>query len=269
MTQSLAYVHPEAKIGQNVIIEPFAYVAKDVEIGDGTWIGPHAVIFDGAKIGKNCRIFPGAVIAGIPQDLKFVGEKTTAEIGDNTTIRECVTVSRGTKAVGKTVVGSNCLIMAYSHVAHDCVVGDHVIMSNGSFIAGEVTLGDWAILSGGVMVHQFVHVGSHVFISGGSLVHKDVPPFVMAAREPLSYVGINVVGLRRRGFTPEQINLIQDVYRFLYQSSMNNSDALKAIEEQIAPSQYRDEIIDFVRNSSRGIMRGFKSSNNSSDSGDI
>src|SRR5690606_6358309 len=201
MIQPLAYIHPQAKIAGNVVIEPFVTIHKDVVIEEGTWIGSNATIMDGARIGKNCRIFPGAVISGIPQDLKFEGEETTTEIGDNTTIRECVTINRGTKDRWKTVIGKNCLIQAYSHIAHDCLVGDNCIFSNSSTLAGHIQVGDYVVLAGMVAVHQFVHIGSHAFVAGGSLVRKDVPPFVKAAREPLAYVGINSVGLRRRGFT--------------------------------------------------------------------
>ena len=257
MKQPLAYVHPEAKIADNVVIEPFVTIDKNVVIEEGTRIGSNVTILEGARIGKNCKIFPGAVISAVPQDLKFVGEETTAEVGDNTTIRECVTINRGTVAKGKTVVGSNCLIMAYVHVAHDCIVGNNVIIGNSTQLAGEVEVDDWAILSGGILVHQFCHIGSHVMISGGALVRKDVPPFVKAGRDPLSYVGINSIGLRRRGFTNEKIREIQDIYRFLYQKGMNNFDALEAIEAEMPASPERDEVILFVKNSKRGIMKGY------------
>lgn len=257
MKQPLAYVHREAKIAENVVIEPFVTIDRDVVIGEGTWIGPNVTIMDGARIGKNCKIFPGAVISAIPQDMKFVGEETTAEIGDNTTIREFVTVNRGTKASYKTVVGKNCLIMAYVHVAHDCKVGNHVILGNCTQLAGEVQIDDWAILSGLVAVHQFVKIGEHVMISGGSMVLKDVPPFVKAAREPLCYVGINSIGLRRRNFANEKINELQDIYRLLFLKGLNNSQALDYIEAHMPATKERDEIILFVRNSKRGIMKGF------------
>jgi UDP-N-acetylglucosamine acyltransferase len=253
----LAYIHPDAILGENVVIEPFAYIAADVEIGDGTYIGPHAVVLDGARIGKNCRIFSGAVVSGIPQDLKFSGEETTTEIGDNTTIRECVTINRGTVAKGKTVVGSNCLLMAYVHVAHDCKVGDNCILVNNVTLAGEVVVEDWAILGGLTAVHQFVNIGCHVMVSGGSLVRKDIPPYVKAAREPLAYVGINTLGLRRRGFTNEKINEIHDMYRAIYQSNKNNSQAIEYIETTMPSSPERDTIVEFVRNSKRGIMKGY------------
>jgi len=205
------FIHPGAKIGNNVTVSPFAYVDDNVTIGDDTWIGPNVTIFSGARIGKNCRIFPGAVISAIPQDLKFAGEDTITEIGDNTTIRECVTINRGTTDKMKTAVGSNCLLMAYVHVAHDCILGNNIIMANSVNLAGHVTVEDWAILEGLVAVQQFVRIGAHAFITGGSLVRKNVPPFTKAAREPLQYVGINSVGLRRRGFTNESVLEIEDI----------------------------------------------------------
>jgi UDP-N-acetylglucosamine acyltransferase len=259
MISNLAYVHPEAKIGVNVTIEPFATIYKDVVIGDDCWIGPNAVIMDGARIGKKCRIFPGSIISGIPQDLKFAGEYSTAEIGDNTTIRECVTFNRGTKAKEKTVIGSNCLVMAYVHVGHDCIIGDNVILVNAVSIAGEVAVGDWAIIGGGTLVHQFSKIGEHVMVSGGSLIRKDVPPFVKAGREPLSYAGINSVGLRRRGFSNEAIYGVQEMYRHIYQSDMNISNALNFIESNMPQTPERDLVVNFIRSSKRGIMKGFTS----------
>lgn len=257
MIQPLAYIHPQAKIASNVVIEPFVTIHKDVVIEEGTWIGSNATIMDGARIGKNCRIFPGAVISGIPQDLKFEGEETTTEIGDNTTIRECVTINRGTKDRWKTVIGKNCLIQAYSHIAHDCIVGDNCIFSNSSTLAGHIQVGDYVVLAGMVAVHQFVHIGSHAFVAGGSLVRKDVPPFIKAAREPLAYAGINSVGLRRRGFTSDQINEIQNIYRVLFVKNTNMSKALDIIEAEYQPTEIRDEILDFIRNSNRGVLKGF------------
>lgn len=257
MIQPLAYIHPQAKIADNVVIEPFVTITKNVVIGEGTWIGPNVTIMDGARIGKNCRIFPGAVISAIPQDLKYDGEETTVEIGDNTTIRECVTINKGTKDKWKTVIGKNCLIQAYCHIAHDCIVGDNCIFSNSTTLAGHITIGDYVVLAGLVAIHQFCKVGSHAFITGGSLVRKDVPPYVKAAREPLSYVGINSVGLRRRGFTSDQINEIQDIYRTLFVKKYNITTALDIIEAEHQPTEIRDEILDFIRNSNRGIMKGF------------
>ncbi len=257
MKQPLAYVHPEAIVPENVVIEPFVTIDKDVIIGEGTRIGSNVTILPGVRIGKNCNIFPGAVIGAIPQDLKFRGEYTTVEIGNNTTIREFVTVNRGTAAKGKTIIGNNCLLMAYVHIAHDCVVGNNVIMVNNSQLAGEVILDDWAILAGMVAVHQFCHIGTHVMIAGGSLVRKDVPPFIKAGREPLSYVGINSIGLRRRNFTNEQITEIQDIYRYIYQKGLNTSQAVEIIEAEMPATPERDEILLFIKDSKRGIIRGY------------
>lgn len=253
----LAFVHPEAKIGENVTIEPFAYIDRNVEVGDGTLVMSKADLRAGARIGKNCQIFPGAVVGGLPQDLKFKGEDSLAIVGDNTTIRECVTINRGTASKGKTVVGSNCLIMAYSHVAHDCEVGNFVIIGNASQLAGEVVVLDHAILSGSVLVHQFTTIGQHVMIQGGTRLGKDIPPYVIAGREPVSYSGINLVGLKRRGFTNEKINEIQEVYRLLYNSGLNVTDALVKIEEEFDKTPELELIVNFIKNSSRGIVRGY------------
>ncbi len=257
MKQPLAYVHPEAKVADNVVIEPFVSIDKDVVIGEGTRIGSSVTIMPGVRIGKNCRIFPGAVIGAEPQDLKFKGEYSIVEIGDNTTIREYVTINRGTAAKGKTVVGSNCLLMAYVHVAHDCVVGNNVILVNSTQLAGEVVIDDFAILGGMSAVHQFVHIGSHVMISGGSLVRKDVPPFIKAGREPLSYVGINSIGLRRRNFNNEKIREVQEIYRYIYQKGLNISQAVEIIEAEMPASTERDEVLLFIKDSKRGIIRGY------------
>ncbi len=262
MNQPLAYVHPQAKIAKNVVIEPFVNIEKNVEIGEGTWIGSNVTIMEGARIGKNCRIFPGAVISAIPQDLKFNGEETIARIGDNTTIREFVTINRGTKANWETVVGDNCLLMAYVHIAHDCIVGNNVILANAATLAGHIIIDDWAIVGGLSAVHQFVNIGSHVMISGGSLVRKDVPPFTKAAREPLSYVGVNSIGLRRRGFSNETISQIQEIYRRIYLRGMNVSQAVAIIEAELPATAERDEILSFIGRSSRGIMKGYSTSRN-------
>lgn len=256
MQHPLACVHPEAQIGANVEIGPFVTIDKNVVIGDGTCIMSNATILSGARIGKNCKIFPGAVVGAIPQDLKFRGEETTAEIGDNTTLRECVTINRGTASKGKTVVGSNCLLMAYVHIAHDCVLGNNIIISNATQIAGEVVIDDYAIISGGVLTHQFSRIGKHVMIQGGSQINKDIPPYAMIGHTPITFAGINTVGLRRRNFSDETIALIQEVYRCIYASGMNTSDALKYIEENIPATPERDEIVSFVRASERGIVRG-------------
>ena len=257
MKQPFAYIHPAANIHPSVVIDPFVTIDQNVEIGEGTHIGSNVTIMEGARIGKHCTIFPGAVISGIPQDLKFRGEETTAEIGDYTTIRECVTVNRGLSAKGKTVIGSKCLIMAYSHVAHDCVVGNNVIISNASQLAGEVQVDDFAVIGGGTLIHQFTHLGSHVMIQGGSRINKDIPPYVKAGRDPIAYTGINSIGLRRRNFTNDQIRDIQEIYRYLYLSRLNVSDAVDRIEAELPATKERDEIIEFIRNSKRGIVRGY------------
>jgi UDP-N-acetylglucosamine acyltransferase len=256
MNRTLSNVHPEAKIGENVIIEPFATISKDVEVGDGSWIGPNAVIMDGARIGKNCKIFPGAVIAGIPQDLKFAGEYTLVNIGDNTTIRECATINKGTAAKTQTIIGNNCLLMAYSHIAHDCILKDNVIIGNSVNLAGEIEIDSFAIVSAMSGVHQFVKIGKHAFIQGVSKVGKDVPPYVLAGREPLSYCGLNTVGLRRRGFSNEKIEEIKELYRIIYSRGLNNSDAIKHIENNFESNPERDEIIGFVKETKRGIIKG-------------
>jgi len=253
----LANVHPDAVIGNNVTIEPFATVQGNVTIDDGCWIGANAVIWDGTRLGKNVKIYPGASVSSIPQDLKFAGEQTETFIGDNTVIRECVTISRGTNDKFKTVIGKNCLLMAYVHVAHDCMIGNNCILVNAVQVAGHVTIDDWAIIGGASALHQFVKVGAHVMVSGGSLVRKDIPPFTKAAREPLTYAGINTVGLRRRGFSSEKISEIQEIYRYIFLKGFNNSKALEIVESEIGASQERDYIVDFIRTSERGIMKGY------------
>jgi UDP-N-acetylglucosamine acyltransferase len=263
MIQPLAFIHPSARIADNVIIDPFSVIHKNVEIGEGTWIGSSVTIMEGARIGKNCKIFPGAVISAIPQDLKFEGEETTVEIGDNTTIREFVTINRGTKDRYKTVIGNDCLLMAYVHVAHDCVIGNGCILANGVTLAGHIKIGDFVNIGGLTAVQQFITVGSHVYIAGGSLVRKDIPPFIKAAKEPISYMGVNSVGLRRRGFTNEQINEVQDIYRIFYLKNYNTSQAIEIIETEMHPTPERDEILMFLHQCKKGIMK-----KNSSDNGD-
>ena len=257
MKQPFAYIHPAAKIHPSVVIDPFVSIDQNVEIGEGTHIGSNVTIMEGARIGKHCNIFPGAVISGIPQDLKFNGEETTAEIGDYTTIRECVTVNRGTASRGKTTVGSRCLIMAYSHIAHDCKIGDNVIMSNATQVAGEVVVDNFAVIGGGTLIHQFCHLGEHVMIQGGAHINKDIPPFVKAGRDPIAFTGINSIGLRRRNFNNDQIRVIQEIYRYLYLSRLNVSDAVDRIEAELPATPERDLIIEFIRNSKRGIVRGY------------
>lgn len=256
MNQPFTYIHPDAEIAEGVVIEPFSVIQKNVKIGKGTWIGNNVSIMEGARIGENCKIYPGAVVSSVPQDLKFGGETTTTEIGDNTVIRECATISRGTDDRMKTVVGKNCLIMAYAHVAHDCVVGDHVILVNSVQLGGHVVIHDWAILGGATAVQQFVHIGAHVMVSGGSKVRKDIPPFVKVGRDPLSYAGINSVGLRRRGYSNDKIFEIQEIYRKIYLSGMNNTMALEDIELNMPPSEERDKVINFIRKSEKGIIKG-------------
>jgi len=251
------YIHPNARLATNVKIDPFTVIHQNVEIGEGTWIGSNVTIMEGARIGKNCKIFPGAVISGIPQDLKFKGEETTTEIGDNTTIRECVTINRGTVDKFKTAIGSNCLIMAYAHIGHDCIIGNYCILGNTVQLAGHVLIDDNAIFGGACAVQQFSKIGSHAYIGGGSLVRKDIPPFTKAAREPLAYAGVNTVGLRRRGFSSEKIGEIQDIYRFIFLKGLNNTKALEVVEQEIPQSVERDYIIDFIRTSERGIMKGY------------
>ena len=255
MISPLASIHPDARIGAEVEIGPFTTISADVEIGEGSWIGPNVTIMDGARIGSNCRIFPGAVISAIPQDLKFQGERTTVEIGDRSTIRECVTINRGTKAYGKTVIGKDCLIMAYVHIAHDCILGNHVILVNSVALAGHVEIGDYGIISGLSAVHQFVKIGAHVMIGGGAMVRKDVPPFITAAGEPLAYAGVNSVGLKRRNFAQEDIHEIQTLYRTMYQSGMNISQAVNQIKETHPNRPLAESILSFIEKSDRGLIR--------------
>ena len=255
MISPLASIHPDARIGDQVEIGPFTTIGADVEVGNGTWIGPNVTIMDGARIGTDCRIFSGAVLSAIPQDLKFQGESTTVEIGDRSTIRECVTINRGTKAYGKTMVGKDCLIMAYVHIAHDCIIGDHVILVNSVALAGHVEIGDYGIVSGLSAVHQFVKIGAHVMIGGGAMVRKEVPPFITAAGEPLAYAGVNSVGLKRRNFSQEDINEIQTLYRTLYQSGKNVSQAVNRIKEMHSNQPLADFILSFIEQSDRGLIR--------------
>ena len=258
MKQPLAYIHPSAIIDDSVVIDPFVTIDKDVIIGAGTRIYSNVTILPGTRIGENCQIFPGAVIGAIPQDLKFKGEYTTVEIGNNNVIRECVTIHRGTASKGRTVIGDNNLIMAYCHVAHDCVLGNNIIMSNVTQLAGEVYIEDYAVIGGGSLVHQFVHLGKHIMIQGGTRIGKDIPPFVTVGREPACYAGINSIGMRRRGYTNEQINNVQDIFRIIYNSGLNVTEAVDKIMNDCPATAERDEIIIFIRNSGRGIIRGMK-----------
>jgi UDP-N-acetylglucosamine acyltransferase len=255
MISPLASVHPNAQLGSGVTIDPFAVVQENVVIGDGTHIMPHAVVLPFSRIGKGCRIFPGAVIGAVPQDLKFVGEETTVEIGDNTTIRECVTVNRGTKDKWKTALGNNCLIMAYAHIAHDCILGNNVILANGVQLAGHVMVGDFANMGGLSGANQFTRIGAHTYIAGHTVVRKDVPPYIKAGREPMSYAGVNVVGLQRRQFDPEQIETISTIYHLLFVQKGSTSAAIKAIEEQVPDGVLKREIVQFVQESKTGIIK--------------
>jgi len=252
----MASVHPDAQIGEGVTIGPFATIEANTQIGPETWIGPNATVLSGSRIGAHCRIFPGAVIGGMPQDLKYAGENTTVVVGDHTTIRECCTINRGTTDRMTTRVGSHCLLMAYTHIAHDAVVGDHCVLANNANIAGHVTVEDWVIIEGVVAVQQFVRIGQHAFVAGGSLVRKNVPPFVKVAREPLSYIGVNAIGLRRRGFADEFVRAVEDIYRTLYVTGGNMSQALKVAELELPVSDAKETILDFIRASDKGIVRG-------------
>jgi UDP-N-acetylglucosamine acyltransferase len=255
MISNLAYINPAASIGNNVKIDPFAVIEADVTIGDSTHIMSHAIVMEGTVIGKNCRVFPGAIVGAIPQDLKFVGEKTIVQIGDHTTIRECVTINRGTKEKWKTVIGDHCLLMAYTHVAHDCIIGNYVILANSVQLAGHVEIGDYAILGGLAAAIQFARIGAHTYVAGHTEIRKDIPPFIKAGRNPLSYVGVNSVGLQRRGFTLEKVNEILDIYRYLYKKGMNISQATDFIEDKLPSTNERNEIIKFIRSSEKGIIK--------------
>lgn len=259
---SLSVVHPNATLAPDVEVGPFTTIEDDVEIGAGTIIGPNVVIYAGSRIGADVRVFPGAVIGGIPQDLKFAGEYTTTEVGDGTTVREYVTINRGTAAAGKTVVGKNCLLMAYVHVAHDCILGDRIVLANNVNLAGHVVLEDYVIIEGQVGVQQFVRIGKHSFIAGGSLVRKSVPPYVRAAREPLSYIGVNRIGLQRRGFPIERINNIHEIYRILFVKGLNITNAITEIEASVPVCEERDEVVSFITETERtGIIRSFQGLN--------
>ncbi len=256
MISNLAYVHPKAKIGSNVTIEPFASIYGDVEIGDNCWIGSNAVIMDRTRMGKNNRIFPGAVVGAIPQDLKFKGEDSLVEIGDNNTIRECVTINRGTVDRMTTRIGNNCLLMAYTHLGHDCILGNNIIIANSGNLAGHITIEDHVIIEGIVAAQQFVNIGAHAFIAGASLVRKSVPPYIRVAREPLQFIGVNTVGLARRGLSKEVIKNIEDIYRIIFVRGHNISNALEIVETEIAHTAERDQIVKFIREQKDGIIKG-------------
>lgn len=255
MISPLANIHPKAKIAESAIIDPFVSIFKDVEIGENTHIHSNVVIYDGARIGNNVTVFPGVVISAIPQDLKYRGEKTTAVVGDNTIIREYVTINKGTSAKLETIVGKSCLIMAYSHVAHDCVLGNNIILANGVQLAGEVEVDDFAILGGGTLVHQFTRIGKHVMTQGGLLLGKDIPPYVKSAREPASYAGVNSIGLRRRQFSNEKITYIQDIYRIIFNSGLNYKDALQKVIDTVEDSPEKERIVNFIKKAKRGLIK--------------
>lgn len=265
MISPLAHISPDAVIGKNVKVDPFAVIQEGVTIGDETHVMSNAVIMKGTTIGKNCFIFPGAVIGAIPQDLKFVGEETRVEIGDNTTIRECVTISRGTKDRWKTVIGKNCLIMAYAHVAHDCILGDNVILANAVQLAGHVEVGDFAIIGGLSGAAQFIRIGAHTYIAGDASINKDVPPYIRAGRLPLCYVGINSVGLQRRGFSADIINDILEIYRNIYNRGLNTTQAIEFVEQQLPASKEKDTIVCFIKESKRGIVKSSSKEENDED----
>ncbi len=256
MISQLANIHPDVRIGKNVKIDPFATILDNVEIGDDTWIGPYVTIMENTRIGKNCKIFPGAVISAIPQDLKFKGELTETFIGDHVTIREYVTINRGTKDKYATRIGDHSLLMAYTHVAHDCVLGHHCILANNVNLAGHIEIGDYVILGGLVAAQQFVRFGDFAFVGGGCLVRKDIPPYIKAAREPMSYAGVNAIGLRRRGFSTEEVHQIQDIYRIFFVRKNNTSQAIQIVSNELPETPFKEKIIDFIITSSNGIVRG-------------
>ncbi len=256
MISPLAHISTDAQLAANVTVQPFAHIHEDVIIGDGTVIHSNVCIYPGTRIGKNCEIFPGAVIGVVPQDLKFGGENTTVEIGDNTKIRECVTIHRGTADKWATRIGSNCLLMTYVHVAHDCQIGDNVILASYVGLSGHVTIDDFAIIEGKAAAQQFVHIGAHCFIGGASLIRKDIPPYIKAAREPMTYAGVNSVGLRRRGMTDEDVRTIEDVYRIIYVQNTNITKGIEAVLQTMPQSDKRDEIVAFIQKSDKGVIRG-------------
>lgn len=256
MISNLANISPKAQIGENVRIESFSTIADNVKIGANSIIHPNVVIYSGTTIGEGCEIYPGAVLGANPQDLKFIGEETTVEIGNNTVIREGVTIHRGTKDKWKTTIGNNCLLMTYVHIAHDCQIGDNVILAGYCALGGHVVVDDFAILEGKVATQQFVRIGAHAFVAGASLVRKDVPPFIKAAREPLGFAGVNSVGLRRRGFDDDLVKEIEDIYRLLYVQNANVSNGVEAIKETIPESKARTQILEFIANADKGIIKG-------------
>jgi UDP-N-acetylglucosamine acyltransferase len=256
MISNLAHVSPKARIGNNVTIEPFSVIYEDVEIGDNTWIGPNVIVFPDTIIGSGCKIFPTAVIGAVSQDLKYKGEKTNTVIGNNTIIREAVTIHKGTADKYTTKVGDNCMLMAYVHVAHDCIIGNNVILANSVGLSGHVIINDFAIIEGMCGVSQFAVIGAHSFVAGYSQIRKNIPPYIKVAREPLQYIGVNSIGLARRGFAKEVITQIEDIYRLIFVRGHNISNALELVDQEIAPSEVKTQIIDFIRSSKDGIVRG-------------
>jgi UDP-N-acetylglucosamine acyltransferase len=250
----LAYIDPEAKIGENCEIGPFCFIDKNVVIGDNNTLMNSVTVLYGARIGNGNIFFPGAVISAIPQDLKFQGEDTIAKIGDNNKIRENVTINRGTAAKGQTIVGSGNLLMEAVHVAHDAIVGNNCIIGNTTKIAGEVTIDDNAVISANVLIHQFCHVGSYIMLGGGTRTGQDIPPYVMVAREPAQYCGLNLVGLRRHGFTPQQIETIHDAYRIIYDRRITLEERIKKVRLQFPDSPEVEYITNFVESSKRGLV---------------
>jgi UDP-N-acetylglucosamine acyltransferase len=251
-----AVVSPKASLGENVHVGPFAIIEDDVSIGDGTWIGAHAVVHNGARLGRECKIHQAAAVGGPPQDLKYKGEPTVLEVGDRAVVREFVTLNRGTVETGKTVIGNDCLFMAYAHVGHDCVVGENAILANCVALGGHVTLGKWVIIGGLTPVHQFCHVGDHVMIGGGFRVTKDVPPYILAGDAPLMFERLNTIGLRRRGFSAHSIELLEKTYRLLYRSNLNVTQAVARIKEEVEQTPEVQNVLKFIAGSERGIIPG-------------
>jgi len=256
MISNLAYIHPKAKLGNNITVEPFAVIYENTEIGDNCWIGPNAIIYPDTIIGPGCKIFNGASIGPVSQDLKYKGEPTNTVIGKNTTIREFVTIHKGTADRMTTKVGDNCLLMVGVHIAHDCIVGNNCILANNVGLAGHITVQDNVIMEGMVAAQQFITIGAHSFIAGASLVRKDVPPYIRVAREPLQFIGVNTIGLTRRGFPKETITQIEDIYRTIFVRGHSLSKALDIVDAEMADSDVKKEILGFIRNCKDGIVKG-------------
>jgi len=256
MISNLANIHAGAQIGNNVTVSAFATIYDRVVIGDNVYIHPNAVIYPDTIIGDNCQIFPGAIIGVVNQDLKYKGEKSNTVIGNNTVIREYATIHKGTADRMTTKVGNNCLIMAYTHLGHDCIIGNNVIIANNGSLAGHITVEDYVVIEGVVAAQQFVTIGSHSFVAGASLVRKSVPPYVRVAREPLQFIGVNTIGLARRGFDKDLIKQIEDIYRIIFVRGHNISNALEIVENEIAESEVRNQILNFIKSQKDGIIKG-------------